>query len=1108
MPDKKPGIVNLGKAPSSPLTRATKSRTPNADQFMSMVRKLGLEPALQNRVNADELENISKATAKPVSLPEEAWSSAKREVGEIGSGLGALGTALVMPPPGATRLGIAKDVVTSIPGALVGSLKQTFTTNPIETLRTRPVAGLSDIALGAGTGLKAAGIGLKAVGTIEGLAGASEAANAVSKLGHVVGELDPIMATLKGTFRLAEATPGIGPALTSFREGAAAVRAGREAERTLVEGQQQTTGLLSRYSKELRGLTPEMRTEYDDFAANPMVREYYDPQHPFHKIFRLEQDIVHNENTVLAARFAGHEPRSLESIVPARVFLEPTGGFADVASKEIALQNAPKILDQAFAEGASILPREEAVARRARDTWGLVKDFESAKRFAENAVKEGKGLIVPLDDLKTISRLHNKGYISLMPSALAKGVHLQTGLEQAIVEGFYNKLSPETLKAIGEGLVTKSTPEIQKAISEAAQEGTAAFMKNVKELGPELLKGADTHAFMIPKTSGQSILKEMGVYATNTGPLMRLSDEALKVWKISTLALSPAWVIGNAVGSAILSILAGVSPSAHAKLAVSSTVDVIRSLSKIALGKGITEKAFENLPKWVTERMKIADSLIPRELKYSGESAFQASGIGHELQEKFPGLPPNPHQGSPFIPKAISESQIGKSVGAFVGEKIRDIFQFNAVIEDHFRKAAFISESARQVAKERALSMGKNVFDVKAILDKVAPQLNMWDEPSVQKMAQLAKNPEFLNQAIPKVEQFLGSYKNMTTFERVRLKRLFPFYSWTKFINTLALSLPVKFPVRAAILRNMTAIYRQERNDPNRPKWMDGLVQAGVTMTPGGPKLKFVSLTGTNILFGLGRLEQSVNPFLKFGIERITGRDVFRDFQAFQDPDVFVNPTNGKAFKATPHGLEEVVVEPPFLSHFLRLIPQTRLIEDILTPALRYSGSGIFDPKIRGEINQEIDKLALRIGTLRKSSMATRVLQLPQDFDKITDDYAELQAAEAKFERLKALRAAGDISAYQRPKFSALMSTLGLKEFQIYEDDLNEMIRKNRLENLHGVLAKALKDPDLRLRVWEATEKTLREKGDFLPVFEQNLPTKARMFAPSTDRGPSQAPAP
>ena len=185
-------------------------------------------------------------------------------------------------------------------------------------------------------------------------------------------------------------------------------------------------------------------------------------------------------------------------------------------------------------------------------------------------------------------------------------------------------------------------------------------------------------------------------------------------------------------------------------------------------------------------------------------------------------------------------------------------------------------------------------------------------------------------QAVKEVNKWLFDYSNLTSFERRFMRKLFPFWSWTRNINALAFKLPATNPEVVAFVRQGRQFVRDLQAEGLLAPTGDIPLHPMFAKALGSPNQKlYLDLKPTipfndvgNVLNAEGYLN-SLAPAYKIPLEialrtRLYGRQPFSaPYKEVEDGKV-INPL------------------PPLWRHIANVSPQFRLVDDLINPVVKF----------------------------------------------------------------------------------------------------------------------------------------------------------------------------
>lgn len=136
-------------------------------------------------------------------------------------------------------------------------------------------------------------------------------------------------------------------------------------------------------------------------------------------------------------------------------------------------------------------------------------------------------------------------------------------------------------------------------------------------------------------------------------------------------------------------------------------------------------------------------------------------------------------------------------------------------------------------------------------------------------------------QAMQTTLRAMGDFTKMTPVERKIIREIFPFYAWMRHQTIATLRLPITSPTRAAMLMNLSQLYRDDDMKG------DILKLIGSKIPFGGDRFidigSFSPLAEMETPFAPQNIGGSVTPLVKFPLAAITGMDL-RDFDQMSRP--------------------------------------------------------------------------------------------------------------------------------------------------------------------------------------------------------------------------------
>lgn len=352
-------------------------------------------------------------------------------------------------------------------------------------------------------------------------------------------------------------------------------------------------------------------------------------------------------------------------------------------------------------------------------------------------------------------------------------------------------------------------------------------------------------------------------------------------WRLAALPLNPKWNINNFVGNAILTTLAGTKPSAYLK----ATQKKYRDLVPEMVLAGMARDEAEIMSKHVR-----IHSTIPEEV-------------------------------AAFMEASLNEARDASRAKGLIHKVADASFTMNTAVDDVSRTAVYLSEFEKQASKTRLLGVNKQfatTYDALRALNSAAPS------------EELLKASQ---KAIDKALFFFADYTALGPIERSLARNgIVPFYAWIKHINRLALTLPVRYPGRATLLRYLSNVAWETQEEElfkhgididDLPFYLKGETVLGKDPKTGA--FKVISAPSANPFNNLlaGGENIPISPLASTIIEALSGTDLFTKRKIVLDGE-FYDPKSGEI--ATVDGYGRVVkVEQGTPGRALRILLKSSL---------------------------------------------------------------------------------------------------------------------------------------------------------------------------------------
>lgn len=402
------------------------------------------------------------------------------------------------------------------------------------------------------------------------------------------------------------------------------------------------------------------------------------------------------------------------------------------------------------------------------------------------------------------------------------------------------------------------------------------------------------------------------------GSLAQVVDFTREEFAKVVLSTNPGWVTFNALGNLELFALGAGNPGTLAKVAGMKIADSV--YKKIWGKKGLTPHSYmgryikalsedfrELIPQSMVKGFTAAETRRWGTVEYidPGEIAFHEYGIKRIADAYQRGTK-----------KAVSYLHIG---------------DLNEAVEEIFRGALWINAAERKQAAQRFMRTGSIFTGVNSMREDLIKLADEFDPQLLRKPGPTKLSREAIHTR-DTVNQFLNDYYRLGPIERSFFRRAFPFYSWIKFTNKLAVELPMGHPIRMSLAAFATnAILDAKAIDETLPEWLQNAAEVkenddGTTTFQSGAGEVF-----QGVLFGkegFQRATLGMNPVLKMGIEFSTGVNLMRGSANRVAPSraaegLAVSFTGRDAYRTTETGLESITPRPSLAMAVIRsgLVP-------------------------------------------------------------------------------------------------------------------------------------------------------------------------------------------
>jgi len=450
--------------------------------------------------------------------------------------------------------------------------------------------------------------------------------------------------------------------------------------------------------------------------------------------------------------------------------------------------------------------------------------------------------------------------------------------------------------------------DVDTAFKSAVNESIRQLPDDIQQF---ILRGKNKEIYQIPK----EVANVLTGGKWEKGGTELLFDTLTGSFKRKVLGLSPKWFINNRIGNGIMASLKGVTPD------------------------------------YLAKALKTTDELMPDELKTKSLYEAEKTIIGKTAGK---GLMPSVIRlvGGEFIDtstlKGFQKAKIDalNSVGipGKVINKVTDkAFEFNQFFENLERKAVYL-KNVDKLGKQYIKTTGQKITTQEELLKTALD------------------NPELQEQISKSVDDTLGDYSNMTAIERRVVRKIVPFYSWTRTITRYVLSLPETNPLRADISAKLNEALALSQEDEKTPEYQKGKIKTGLKgdITKKDLVLNYRRSVPFETFGSVGDNPlSSLNPILQQVITSSTARKIFDD-RPLTSPN-YGNDYSGQYFNKKSKYYEDLPASEKAISYPLGLarnmIPLAPETEKAITGIFKGSlPDELYDTSLGGYTYREMYK--------------------------------------------------------------------------------------------------------------------------------------------------------
>lgn len=455
------------------------------------------------------------------------------------------------------------------------------------------------------------------------------------------------------------------------------------------------------------------------------------------------------------------------------------------------------------------------------------------------------------------------------------------------------------------------------------------------------------------------LLRQEFTYKANSA--VKLYDAMMHLFRKSATRWNPRWFTGNVIGDAILGSLAGADwaegfrnikkgampQEVLAKVGMSSSgmfaaeggvleraVDIVNEIDRATRAGIITRE--------VANRLKSAA------IKFEGsaevmEDVLRSTQRFSDLQVEMRLLREQVSRNSSVVKGLDKEiAALQRLQTKLLKRKQFDTGRFSK-IDELRQKAALIDAKRDAILRDITDDLAKA-----GVLEKRIPGLT--------EQVQIARH------AVDRANAFVGEYLGLSAFEQNVMRRVIPFYPWSKAMTMLAFRLPFLSPVKTFLWNRYSMLMWDQLGDKEleaKAPWTKGYVP--VFARENGDTV-WLPLTSYSPFAGLktGKVAEipvpgmfafhESSPAFSLAIKFFTGRANEFDKGSVPYGEPLVNIANGDVWKFRADGmLERDIPQTPFISGLVHMFPLTQFVQDVITPYTvdKYDNVGFPQPKLK-----------------------------------------------------------------------------------------------------------------------------------------------------------------
>lgn len=640
----------------------------------------------------------------------------------------------------------------------------------------------------------------------------------------------------------------------------------------------------------------------------------------------------------------------------------------------------PHVLDPDIWQARSMLQKAEIL--------GTVKYYDDAIRRHGKPIKAGG----KADD----------GYV-IVPPMLQR--YIKNGLPNAM-----DVLTQKSTQAVELAKAVKGDRAL--ALKNAIKESHAELMSKADDLLKDLEDAYRNPAewqVQVPKEVAYLMQKSM----VGPRGFWKFYDNVLNTWRDAILTFMPRYYINNLLGNALILMFAGHTPfnkvaalksgdlpgealnsmlaseggaassyiaKAADKIAPTMHKNVRRALGALAdiTDNRAKQVALSTLSKEVLARDAEIGNAVAAALQAQETAAEAATTLfkarrevlGSGLEELMATKRAIKSSGGEF--DVLRKGILGKKTYTLTGQRLDPVKQSSVDgitkemmdIQASITRERQLSNMSPSVSEQRIAELESQLKMKVTQLEAIDPNLTVAvamgrqveQMPEIAKIAEIqarrqALKPyaELAEKTVLQMEKFFGNYGRLHPIEREYVRRVIPFWTFSKTMFQLVFNLPFLRPKTSFLWNQFSRMMMDAVGDDRLPNRFRNYIVIGGTEN-GEPLM--MKIGGFNPFEAVAKrssvggvpipqfVDPRNNPLVKIAVESIGGYDLFTEKPFVRKTDFVALDGSVKRYDPDLNRIETVIPQKPILQSLFQQIPHMAILKELMEAA-GYGGDAI-----------------------------------------------------------------------------------------------------------------------------------------------------------------------